>query len=163
MRWRLTVTGLWIFGQIYFVEQLDIRDGFRYICTTRIVPIDTWRKGSAQTKIIILGGPSYLSISTILVTLAHWKILTHAFLPEMSNFRKKMMQNPQNNVPVCSVQPTLPCLVDKGLDLIDNNPEVVLYMTIMIMAVWFSKTVAQGSISFSFKALGLHFEVKKGS
>jgi lipopolysaccharide/colanic/teichoic acid biosynthesis glycosyltransferase len=38
---------------------------------------------------------------------------------------------------------------------------VVVPMTLMV--VWFSKTVAQGSISFSFKALGLHFEVKKGS
>ena len=72
-----------------------------------------------------------------------------------------MMQKTQNNVPVCSVQPTLPCLIYKGLDLIGNNPEVILSMTIMV--VCFSKTVAQGSISFSCKPLGLHFEVKKGS
>jgi lipopolysaccharide/colanic/teichoic acid biosynthesis glycosyltransferase len=38
---------------------------------------------------------------------------------------------------------------------------VVIPMTMMV--VWFSKTVAQGSMSFSFKPLGLHFEVKKGS
>jgi hypothetical protein len=33
----------------------------------------------------------------------------------------------------------------------------------MLLIGWFCKTVAQGSLSFSFKALGLHFEVKKGS
>ena len=40
---------------------------------------------------------------------------------------------------------------------------VIIVLPMTMMVVWFSKTVAQGSISFSFKALGLHFEVKKGS
>ena len=87
------------------------------------------------------------------------------FITEMKP-RVQKIENPQNNVQVCSVQPTLPCLVDKGFDLIENNPEIVLYITIMvmtIMVVWSFKTVAQGSISFSCKPLGLHFEVKKGS
>jgi hypothetical protein len=41
-----------------------------------------------------------------------------------------MSQNPQNNVPVCSVvQPTLPCLVDKGLDVFANNREAVIILS----------------------------------
>jgi lipopolysaccharide/colanic/teichoic acid biosynthesis glycosyltransferase len=40
---------------------------------------------------------------------------------------------------------------------------IIIVLPVTMMIVWFCKTVAQGSISFTFKALGLHFEVKKGS
>ena len=50
------------------------------------------------------------------------------FIMEMKP-RVQKIENPQNNVPVCSVQPTLPCLVDKGLDVVANNPEAVIILS----------------------------------
>jgi hypothetical protein len=40
---------------------------------------------------------------------------------------------------------------------------LIVVVSITMMFVCFSTTVAQGSMSFSCKPLGLHFEVKKGS
>lgn len=52
------------------------------------------------------------------------------------------MNHNDDNVLICSVQPTLPCLVDKGIDAIANTPEAVT-------------TVAYGiAIAFVFWGLG---------
>jgi hypothetical protein len=40
---------------------------------------------------------------------------------------------------------------------------IILALPLAAMVVWFFKTVAQGSISFTLKPLGLHFEVRKES
>jgi hypothetical protein len=37
--------------------------------------------------------------------------------------------NTQNNVQACSVQPTFPCLIDKGLDVIANNQEAIIILS----------------------------------
>ena len=52
------------------------------------------------------------------------------------------------------------------MDIITQNHIilVIFAMAMMVIMVFgFYQTAPQGSISFSFKALGLHFEVKKGS
>ena len=38
---------------------------------------------------------------------------------------------------------------------------IAIITVVPLTTILFSKTVTQGSISFSFKPLGIHFEVKK--
>ena len=58
-----------------------------------------------------------------------------AFLSDISTFitemkpRVQKIETPQNNVQVCTEQPSIPCLAYKGLDVIGNNPEAVIILS----------------------------------
>jgi hypothetical protein len=60
---------------------------------------------------------------------------SNTFRSDISTFitetkpRVQKIENPQNNSPVCSVQPTLPCLIDKGLGVFANNQEAVIILS----------------------------------